>query len=112
MGLEGGCKAGAGRRDYSFLLVLHLFVCLYHPSFPGGSDSKNPTTMWETRIQPLGWEDPLEEEMATHSSIPAWRIPTDYNLWGRKELDTTERLSTTTQHHPSSVLPLGSSSSL
>ena len=31
--------------------------------------------MQETRVQPLGWEDPLEQEMATHSSIPAWRIP-------------------------------------
>ena len=31
--------------------------------------------MQETRIQSLGWEDPLEEEMATHSSILAWRIP-------------------------------------
>ena len=29
----------------------------------------------ETRIQSLGWEDPLEEEMATHSSLPAWKIP-------------------------------------
>ena len=32
-------------------------------------------TMQETWAQPLGWEDPLEEEMATHSSILAWRIP-------------------------------------
>ena len=31
--------------------------------------------MWETWIQLLGWEDPLEEGMATHSSVPAWRIP-------------------------------------
>ena len=32
-------------------------------------------TMRETRIRSLGWEDPLEKEMATHSSILAWRIP-------------------------------------
>ena len=31
--------------------------------------------MWETRVQSLGLEDPLEKEMATHSSILAWRIP-------------------------------------
>ena len=31
--------------------------------------------MWETRVRSLGWEDPLEKEMATHSSIVAWRIP-------------------------------------
>ena len=49
--------------------------------------------MWETWVQSLGWEDPLEEKMATHSIIPAWRIPwTGYNPWGCKELDTTEHL--------------------
>ena len=42
--------------------------------FPGGSDSKVPT-MWETWVQSPGREDPLEKEMATHSSILAWRIP-------------------------------------
>ena len=31
--------------------------------------------MWETWIQSLGWEDPLEKEKATHSSTLAWRIP-------------------------------------
>ena len=36
---------------------------------------KNLPAMWETWIQSLGWEDPLEEGMATHSSILAWRIP-------------------------------------
>ena len=36
---------------------------------------KNPLAMWETRVPSLGWEDPLEEEMATHSSILVWRIP-------------------------------------
>ena len=33
---------------------------------------KNPPAMWETRVRSLGWEDPLEEGMATHSSIPAY----------------------------------------
>ena len=36
---------------------------------------KNLSAMQETWVQYLGWEDPLEEGMATHSSIPAWRIP-------------------------------------
>ena len=31
--------------------------------------------IWETQVQSLGWEDPLEEGMATHSSILAWRLP-------------------------------------
>ena len=38
---------------------------------------KNPPAMRETWVQPLGWEDPLEEGMVTHSSILAWRIPMD-----------------------------------
>ena len=36
---------------------------------------KNLPTMWETWVGSLGWEDPLEKEMATHSSVVAWRIP-------------------------------------
>ena len=36
---------------------------------------KNLPAEQETWVQSLGWEDPLEEEMATHSSIPAWEIP-------------------------------------
>ena len=53
--------------------------------------------MQETWVRFLGWEDPLEKEMATHSSILAWKIPWmekpgGLQSWGRKELDTTERL--------------------
>ena len=36
---------------------------------------KHLPAMWETQVQPLGREDPLEKEMATHSSTLAWRIP-------------------------------------
>jgi len=43
--------------------------------FPGGSVVKNLPTMQETSVRTLGREDPLEKEMATHSSILAWRIP-------------------------------------
>ena len=58
---------------------------------------KHLSTMLETRIWSLGWEDPLEKEMAAHSSILAWKIPWTSNLvgyrpWGRKESDTTGRL--------------------
>ena len=61
---------------------------------------KNLPTMWETWLQPLGWEDSLEEDMTTNSSILAWRIPMNRGAWwatihGVTELDTTERLSTT-----------------
>ena len=42
---------------------------------------KNLPAMWETWVQSLGWEDPLEEAMATHSSILAWRFPIDREAW-------------------------------
>jgi len=56
---------------------------------------KNPPAMWETWVQFLGWEDSLEEDMATHSSILAWRIPWTeepggLQSWGCKESDMTE----------------------
>ena len=60
-----------------------------------------PTNAGEERdkqIQSLGWDDPLEKEMATHSSILAWRIPWTEEPGGLpsdcKELDLTEQLST------------------
>ena len=43
-------------------------------SFPGGSLVKNPPAMQETQVQSLAWEDPLEKEKSTHSSILAWEI--------------------------------------
>ena len=43
--------------------------------FPGGSDGKVSVYNAETRVLALGWEDPLEKEMATYSSILAWKIP-------------------------------------
>ena len=42
---------------------------------------KNPPAMGETWVQSLGWEDLLEEGMATHSSILAWRSPMDREAW-------------------------------
>ena len=50
-------------------------------SFPGGSVVKNPPAVQETQVQSLGWEDPLEEGMATHSRILAWRILMDRGAW-------------------------------
>ena len=42
---------------------------------------KNPPAMWQTRVRSLDWKDSLEEGMATHSSILAWRIPMDRGAW-------------------------------
>jgi len=46
-----------------------------HKGFPGGSVVENPPVKQETWVQSLGWEDPLEKGMETHSSILAWEIP-------------------------------------
>ena len=56
---------------------------------------KSLPAMRETWVQSLGWEDPLEKEVATHSSILAWRIPWTeepggLQSMGHKELDMTE----------------------
>ena len=62
---------------------------------------KNLPAMWETWVQSLGCEDPLEEGIASHASILAWRIPWTeepgglYSPWDHKELDMTEQLSLT-----------------
>ena len=59
----------------------------------GGSVVKNPPAMRETQVRSLGWENPLEKEMATHSSIFAWEIPQTeepgglQSMWSQK-LDT------------------------
>ena len=57
----------------------HLHKC------PGASlvtqTVKNPPAMQETQVQSLGWEDPLEEEVATHSSILAWKNPMHRGDW-------------------------------
>ena len=56
---------------------------------------RNLPAMWETWVRSLGREDPLEKELATHSSVLAWRIPWTEEPggpWGGRESDTTERL--------------------
>ena len=64
---------------------------------PDVSDDKE-SAMWETWVQPLGWEDPLEKGMTTYSSILpgefcGQRSMECYSSWGHKELDTTEWLN-------------------
>ena len=59
---------------------------------------KNPSAMQETRVQSLGWEDPLEEGMATHSSTLAWRITMDRGAWHAKVHGVTVRHDRVTKH--------------
>ena len=72
--------------------MLAIFLALIGLSSLVAQSVKSLPAMQETWVQSLGWDDPLEEGMATHSSILAWRIPTVHG--GHKESDTTERLST------------------
>ena len=69
------------------LSILYTVVCLCShqapdlslspivPCFPGGSEGKASAYKRETWVRSLSWEDPLEKEMATHSSTLAWKIP-------------------------------------
>ena len=67
--------------------------------FPGGSDGKESAcNVEDPEVRSLGWEDPLEKGMATHTSILAWRLPRTeepggLQSMGRKELDITEQLT-------------------
>ena len=51
----------------------NIYIYIY--GFPSGSTVKNLPAMQEMQVQSLGWEDPLEKETATHSSILAWETP-------------------------------------
>ena len=63
------CTIKGGKRTEN----VRPYMCVYM-GFLDGSDVKNLPAMRETQVQSLGWEDPLEKGMATHSSILAWRI--------------------------------------
>ena len=58
---------------------------------------KNPPAMWDTWVQSLGWEDPLEKGMATHSSILAWRSPWTIESMGLQRV--RHYWATFTSHH-------------
>ena len=81
-----------------FINYNKCFILMYKVASLVAQSVKNPPAMWETWVQSLDWEDPLEKEMATHSSILAWRIPWtetgSLESMDQKESDTTERLST------------------
>ena len=77
-------------------------VCIYihiYNDFPGGSEGKESSCNAGDLGSIPGWEDPLENGIATHSSTLDWRIPMDRGAWwatihGTAESGMTERLST------------------
>ena len=79
--MNAGCFSGLMYLSRLFSLVAQMV--------------KNLPAMQKTQVQSLGWEDSLEKEMATHSSILAWKIPwqrslVGYSPWSGKESETTE----------------------
>ena len=56
-------------------------MCVYIGASRVAHMLKSLPAMWETWVQSLGWEEPVEEGLATHSSILAWRIPVDRGAW-------------------------------
>ena len=85
---------GVRAEDCSFLLVVFIFFTW---ASLVAQKLKLLPAMRETWVRSLGWEDPLEKEMATHSSIFSWRIPWTeapggLQSTGHKESNTTERL--------------------
>ena len=73
--------------------------CMVILGFPGGSVVQNLFAGWETQVQFLGQEDPLQKEMATHSGILAWEIPWTeepggIQSMGSQESDTTYLVTT------------------
>ena len=70
--IPGSGKSPGEGRDYPLE---------YSWAFLVAQTVNNLPAMWETWVRSLGWEDPLEEGMATHSSIHAWRIPVKRGAW-------------------------------
>ena len=58
---------------HHFTLYIYMYVHIY--TSLGAQMVKHLSTVWETRVRALGWEDPLEKEMAIHSRTIAWKIP-------------------------------------
>ena len=80
------------------LCVVHLLSLTFSGDFPGGSVVKNPPAVKEMWVQSPGREDPLKKEMATHSSLLAWRIlwtgagqATVHEITEESEMTTTKQ---------------------
>ena len=98
-------------RYVNLITNLNLLDC--ELGFPSGSDNKESTSNAGDAGSILGWEDPVEEEMTTCSSILVWEIPwslVGYSPWGHKESDTTEGLNHNTL--PQRLLQRGDSATL
>ena len=81
-GKESACSAGDPSSFLSWVDPLEIgYPLQYSWASLVAQTVKNPPAMGETWVQSLSWEDSLEEGMAAHSSILAWRIPMDRGAW-------------------------------
>ena len=79
-----GCSPWGCKESGTTERLMHTSYFVLRASHVGGASGKEPTCQCkrhEMGVQSLGREDSLEEGMATHSSIPAWRIPMDQGAW-------------------------------
>ena len=91
----------------SGVLGLQLWVLLVRWAFRMAQQVKNPPAMQETQVRSLGQEEPLEEDMETHSSILAWKIPWTEKPGGLWSLGSQRvRHDWATEHHQQSGLSL------
>ena len=73
--------------------IIYIYIYIYLGASLVAQMIKNLPAMWKTQVQSLGWEDPIEQEMATDCSILLWEIseePGQLPPWGHKESDMTE----------------------
>ena len=72
---EPGGLQSMGSQESNMTQQLNHHHWAIYGGFPDGLDDKNLPAVQETRVRSLGQKDPLEDEMTTHSSILAWRVP-------------------------------------
>ena len=82
---------------------IQTLLCVKQAS-PGAETGKNLTTVQETQVQPLGWEGPVEKRMATHSSVPAWRIPRTEAPGGLQSMGGRVGQDWATNTHPCKII--------
>ena len=63
------------KHSTGLICILLIYTLVWDWTSPVTQMVKNLPAMWETRVQSLGWADPLEKGITTHSNILAWRIP-------------------------------------
>ena len=74
----------------SFFKLNNILLYIFCSGFPGGSVVKNPPTNTGDSVRSLGREDPLKEEIATHSSILAWEVPLTEEPGGLQSMGITK----------------------